>query len=149
MWHTVLITAHASAGGLALLTGCVTIVRRTLFWTYFWALTAMEVFLVLAIAVAWPTFDGVARILFSAFAVLGLVMVWRANRARHTPLGREYVEHVGFTLVALFDAFVVILVLNTGAPAWLVATAGIAVAIAGHFALTTTHRRLTPSTTRP
>jgi hypothetical protein len=142
MWHTILIAMHAGTGGIALLAGCVTIARRALFGTYFGTLIAMEVFLVLAVAAEWTAIDTSARILFSAFALLGLYMVWRANRARHMPLGRGYVEHVGFTLVALFDAFIVILVLNLGAPVWLVAASGILIAMAGHVVLRTVHQRL-------
>jgi hypothetical protein len=147
MWHTVLIATHAGAGGIALLAGCVTIARRALFGVYFGALVAMEVFLVLAVAVDWAAIGTSARILFGAFALLGLFMVWRANQARRMPLGRGYVEHVGFTLVALFDAFIVILVLNLGAPVWLVAGSGILVAVAGHVVLRAVHRRL--AATRP
>lgn len=142
MWHTIFIAAHAATGGLALLAGCVTIVRRALFGTYFWALIAMEMFLLLAIAAEWTTLDQVTRILFGAFALLGLVMVWRANQARRGPYGSDYVEHVGFTLVALFDAFVVILVLNLGAPVWLVVGSGVGIAVAGHFVLVAVRRAL-------
>jgi hypothetical protein len=139
MWHTIFIATHAGAGGIALLTGCVTIARRALFGIYFGALIAMEVFLMLAIAAQWTAIDTPARILFSAFALLGLLMVWRANQARRTPLGRGYVEHVGFTLVALFDAFIVILVLNLGAPVWLVAGSAILIAMAAHVLLRAIH----------
>jgi hypothetical protein len=142
MWHTVFIAAHAGAGGIALLAGCVTIARRALFGVYFGALIAMEVFLMLAIAAQWTAIDTPARILFGAFALLGLLMLWRADQARRTSPGRGYVAHVGFTLVALFDAFIVILVLNLGAPVWLVTASGILIAVAGHVVLRAVHQRL-------
>jgi hypothetical protein len=142
MGHSLLIAAHAGTGGIALIAGCVTIVRRRWFGIYFGALIAMEVFLVMAIAARWSTTGTSAQILFSAFALLGLFMVWRANQARRAPLGHDYVEHVGFTLVALFDAFIVILVLNLGAEPWLVAGSGVLIAVAGHFVLRAVHRRL-------
>lgn len=89
MWHTILIAAHAGAGGIALLVGCVTITRRALFGIYFGALIAMEVFLLLAIATQWTATDTPARILFSAFALLGLLMVWRATPGpAHAPGSR-------------------------------------------------------------
>ena len=53
-------------------------------------------------------------------------MVWRATRARRvrptvaSGPSPVYLEHVGFTLVALFDAFCVIAVLDGGAPSWIV-----------------------------
>lgn len=152
MWHTVFITVHAVAGGIALLAGCVAIGRRPLFRTYLWSLVAMEVFLVLAIAEVWATIGVATRLLFAAFAALGVYMVWRAEQARRSqPSGSAgpsaaYVAHVGFTLVALFDAFVVILVLDLGAPGWLVAAAGVLIAVAGHLALRAVRERLIETT---
>lgn len=141
MWHTVFIILHTLAGVIAFVAGCVAIRRGSLFATYLWSMVGMVLFLVLAIAVNWGELDTPTRILFSAFFVLGAVMVWRAAQARRlVPSGstgpsRRYIDHVGFTLVALFDAFVVITVLDLGAPGWAVAAAGVLVAIAGHFAL--------------
>src|SRR3954470_11312568 len=131
VWHTIVIALHAITGGVALLAGCVTIGRRELFGTYLWSLVAMEVFLVVAIAAEWSTIGSSARVLFTAFALLGLFMVWRADRARRIrPDGSArpsavYVDHVGFTLVALTDAFIVILVLDLVGPVWLVVTVGV------------------------
>lgn len=44
--------------------------------------------------------------------------------------------------VFLMLAFIVILVLNLGAPVWLVAGSGILIAVAGHFVLRAVHQRL-------
>lgn len=149
MWHTVFIAAHAAAGGIALLTGCVTIARRALFRTYLTGLIIMELALLLAVAVEWAGLDPGTRVLFGALTALGLVMLWRAESARRLVprIGARpsapYVAHVGFTLVSLFDAFVVVLVLDLGAPGWLVATSGVAIAVAGHFALRWARVRLT------
>lgn len=152
MWHTIFITVHAVTGGIALLAGCVAIARRALFGIYLWSLVAMQVFLILALAVEWTVIDGAARVLFGALAVLGLFMLWRADQARRIrPNGSagpsaSYVGHVGFTLVALFDAFIVILVLDLGAPGWLVAAVGVLIAVAGHFVLRAVRERLVGST---
>ncbi len=96
--------------------------------------------------------DVGTRVLFTGFVMLGLFMVWRAGQARRMrPSGSagpsvRYVAHVGFTLVALFDAFIVIAVLNGGAPGWLVVTAGVLVAVAGHFVLRAVHASKSVST---
>ncbi len=148
MWHTLFIAAHAAAGAIALLTGCVAITGRALFGIYLWSLVAMEVFLALAVAAEWTVIDTASRVLFTAFVGLGLFMLWRAGQARRLRpraaerLSPSYVEHIGFTLVALFDAFIVIVVLNAGGPIWLIVTAGVAIAVAGHFVLRAMHRRL-------
>lgn len=93
-----------------------------------------------------------ARVLFAAFVGLAWFMVWLAARARRIrPSGsarpsRRYLDHVGFTLVALFDAFAVITVLDLGAPIWLVVGTGLAIALAGHLAIRWAKRDLTSST---
>lgn len=148
MWHTVFIAVHAVAGVVAFVTGCVALRRGTLFGTYLWSMAAMALFLALAVAAEWGVLPAPLSVLFSAFVVLAGYMVWRAAQARRirpttaTGPSAAYVEHIGFTLVALFDAFAVIAVLNAGAPGWLVATAGVLIAVAGHFALLATRSRL-------
>lgn len=148
MWHTFFIAVHAAAGGIAFVAGCVAIGRRALFGTYWWSLVVMELFLVLAIAVEWTVLDAATRAVFAALAGLGLLMLWRAERARRSRPGEgagpsaAYVGHVGFTLIALVDAFVVVTVINLGSPGWLVGAAAVAIAVAGHLVLRTAGTRL-------
>ncbi len=142
--HSLLIALHAGTGLVALLAGGVALFRRGgLFGLYLGSLIATTVFLALAVAVEWAVLDAGARVLFTAFTLLAVVMVARGFLARRLPPATPaYLEHVGFTLVALFDAFVVIAVLNAGAPVWLVVASGVLIAVAGHFALQATKRAL-------
>lgn len=143
MGHNLLITAHAAAGLAAFATGCLALTRRSYFTVYLWSLVSLVVFLA-AVAIDWAGLNSASRAVFAAFTVLGGYMIWQAVQARQlqrsTSLqqrGRR-IDHIGFTLVALFDGFVIIAALDLGAPAWLaipIAVAGIA---AGH----TTLRRL-------
>lgn len=138
MWHAIFIAAHAVTGVIALVTGLIAMWLRRLFDVYLGSLAAMTAFLMVAIVAEWGTLDTAARVLFTAFAGLAIIMVWRAVLARRLLAdGRSarYLDHVGFTVVALFDAFVVIAVLDAGAPVWVVVGAGVMIAIAGHFAL--------------
>lgn len=137
MPHTILIALHAATGGVAMIAGLVALLRPgLLFGTYLVALVATTVFLAAALAAEWTVLDTGARALFTAFVLLAVVMVVRGVLAgRLSAATPGYVEHVGFTLIALFDAFVVITVLNMGAPVWLVVASGVAVAVAGHFVL--------------
>lgn len=150
MWHSAFITLHAASGVVSFIAGCTALRRGTLFQTYLWSLAGMALFLALAIAAEWGVLGTPLRVLFSAFVALTGFMMWRADQARRirptatTTFTASYVGHVGFTLVALLDAFVVIAVLNAGAPGWLVATAGVLIAVAGHFMLRATRRRLVP-----
>ena len=141
-----LITLHAIAGTVALLAGSVAHRGRVLFGVYFWALVACVGFLAAAVREGWAEYDGVTRPLFGALAVLGVVMVALAASARRLALSPAYVDRVGFTLVALFDAFIVVFVLNLGAPVAVVVGSGVAVGIAGHFVLRAARAGLVPAT---
>jgi hypothetical protein len=121
MWHTVFITVHAGAGLVALITGAVALRTRRLLGVYRGALVSMALALASAVAVDWAGTDPAGRVLFAAFVALAAVMVWQAFHG-----------NIWFTLVALLDAFVVVAVLDAGAPVWLVVGAGVVIAIAGH-----------------
>ena len=82
MWHTVLIAAHAAAGTLAFVAGCLALRRGTLFGTYFWSLVAMVVFLALAVTAEWSLLDATTPLVFAGFVALGGFMLWRAACAR-------------------------------------------------------------------
>lgn len=115
------------------------------------------VFLLLPIAAGWSGFDPGTRVMFVAFLVLGGYMIWRAFRAgRLTPRAGDrepslpYVIHIGFNLIALFDAFTVILVLDLGGPVWLIIAVAVVVAVIGHSVRRRLERHLVPgSSTEP
>jgi hypothetical protein len=146
------ITVHAIAGVVAFGAGCDALLRRRWFGVFFWALTAMVVFLGAAIAVDWSTTGSVSRAVFIGLFALGAFMVWRAQQARQlltvAPRGdddrsRSYIGHVGFNLVALLDGFVVVALFNGGLPGWGTALVGAGVALAGHSAVQELTRRFT------
>ena len=94
-------------------------------------------FLVAAIAVDAAGRDVARHLISIAVVVLGAVMVAHAELARRVRLTdhRRFVDHVGFTVVGLVDAFVVVTVFNNGVPGWGSATIGAVIAIAGHMAI--------------
>lgn len=170
LWHTVFIVLHAALGVVAFVAGCLALRRSRAFGTYWWSLVGMAVFLMLAVAVEWRVLDPATRVVFGALVALAGVMLWRAQAARrlqaggaqrsrgrrsglpsgHSPVvlgwspgttGR-YFDHVGFTLISLFDAFAVVTVLNAGAPGWLIAATGVVVGVAGHVVLVSVRRQL-------
>lgn len=70
-------------------------------------------------------------------------MIWQAEQARRvTERSGQYFDHLGFTLVALLDAFIVIAVLNLAAPIWVVVAVGILGAGLGHLTIRTLKTRL-------
>jgi hypothetical protein len=137
--YAALIVLHAVAGLSALAVGALAAVRGAHFDLYFWSLVACIGLLLPAIALDWGDLDTAPRIIFPALIVLGIYMVWRATRARRRAHGGAspdaYFEDVAFTLIALFVAFVAILVLDLGAPGWLVAAAAVGAVLLGRRAV--------------
>ncbi|MFL6051853.1 MAG: hypothetical protein ACJ72W_02890 [Actinoallomurus sp.] len=110
-------------------------------------------FLVLPIAAEWGDLDAAERLMFVAFIALGLYMLWRAVQASQVRPTREtadrgpslsYVAHIGFNLIALFDAFTVIVVLDLGGPVWLIVAIAVIVAAIGHSVRRRLERHLVP-----
>lgn len=151
MLHGTLVAAHASAAVLALLAGLVALRRAGALRLFSWSVVAMEVLLALAVAAGWRQ-DAALHVPFVALMVLGVVMVVRARLAaglrpaRGSRPSGACLDHVGFVLIGLTDAFVVISVLDAGAPIAVVVAAGVVVAVGGHLALVAARRRaLTPA----
>jgi hypothetical protein len=136
MLHIGLIALHAVSGVVALGAGA-SLLRPpgrslpTMFSVYLGALWAMVLFLAAAVGAGWPALDRSSRVLFGAltiFAVFIGARGWAARKnARQRGPGWEhrYLENVGFTLVALFDGFVIVAALDLGAPVWLIVLIGV------------------------
>ncbi len=141
MLRDIFIAAHAAAGVVALVAGVVALRGGRLLNLHAWSTGGMTLFLLLAVGAEWDAIDTTARVLFTAFGVLAVIMVRLSVMARPIRPAHgvrpspRYLDYVGFNVVALFDAFVVIAVLDIGAPIWLVAGSGVAIGVAGHFLL--------------
>jgi hypothetical protein len=139
MLHTVLIILHATTALVCFGAGVLSLGLQTAtsgrFRLYFWSLLAMLVFMAGAIAVRWVDVELSARSIFLGLGALGIYMAYRAGRAgtrlrRHDQDWRpRYLDDIGFTLISLFDGFVIVAAIDLGAPVWLVvliAVAGVA-----------------------
>jgi hypothetical protein len=140
--HLAAIVAHALFGAAALVTGVVALERGPRFLgVYLGCVIAMLASLGLAFAAEWAELDGPTRWLFAGLSGIGVVVLVRAVEAWRVRPGpgqvptRRFRSAVGFTVVALTDAFLVVTVLDLGAPTWAVVATGIGVAVAGHFVL--------------
>src|SRR5215469_2563185 len=149
MLHSALIAVHDAAAGLACLP-----LRAPGSWrfrVYAGSLLAMLVFVAGAITVGWASLDATARVTFTGLAALGLYMVWRAGRARarlrhqHPGWQPGYLDDVGFTLIALFDGFVIVGAIDLGLQAWLVVLVAVAGVAAGIEAMKRVKARLVVS----
>lgn len=147
MLHTVLVVLHAAAGTIAVGCGAAALRRTGWFAGFYWSLLAMGGFVLAAVVVGWPDLDTVTRLVFAALLVLAAAMVWRAELARRLRRDGRYptratVAHIGFSLVGLLDAFLVVTVLNLGATTLVVVGIAIAVALVGHLLVGRAQRRL-------
>lgn len=131
--HNVLIIVHALAATISFFAGCLLIFSPTytanprLFSLYWWALMGMVILLMGAILVYWTEYSNIQRIIFPGLLVLAFYMLYRARGANHL-LGTQqndwkhnFIENIGFTLISLFEGFIIVSGLNSGLPGWLVA----------------------------
>ena len=140
--HGALIVLHSITATIAFFAGCLLIYSRTyatnqvIFRIFLWSLIGMAVLLAGAIFVYWQEYTAVEQIIFPGLLGLSLFMVFRGWGAGLVLGARQknwkpgYIEHLGFTLISLFEGFIIVSGLNSGFPGWLVGL----VAILGLFA---------------
>jgi hypothetical protein len=140
--HPLLIAAHATCAIAAFVLGLVVIWQpptrvTAAFRAYLATLSLMVLFLVAVILVDLAHLETPKRIVFLALLLLAVYMTWRGWQAaqelrQQTGNWRDaYIEDVGFTLITLFDGFVIVAALDLGAPIWLVLVIGALGIIAG------------------
>lgn len=151
--HSVLIILHAVAATVCFLAGCLLIysptylTNQTIYAVYLWTLVAMTILLAVAIAVYWPEYSDVERIVFPGLLGLALFMLYRGwgaglvlrTQQKQWKLG--YVEHIGFTLISLFEGFIIVSGLDAGLPGWLVGLAAVVGLFGGRWLIGAAKRR--------
>ena len=152
--HNVLIIVHAVAATLSFFAGCLLIFSPTytanqrLFSLYWWSLIGMVILLTTAILVYWKEYSTSERIIFPGLLVLAFYMLYRARSANRLLAVSEdnwkqgYVEHIGFTLISLFEGFIIVSGLTSGIPGWLVAIAAILGVLVGRWSIGLAQRRV-------
>ena len=152
--HTVLIYGHALSGLVAFALGCLVLRPRlketAVFRAYFFSLWLMVVLLTLVVGVDWAQLTPVSRITFGGLTLLALYTGLRGQQARRLLRTRtadwqgDYIAHVGFTLISLFDGFVIVGALDMNAPGWIVGTVGVLGVVVGISAVNLVKRRTAP-----
>jgi hypothetical protein len=149
MLNTLAITVHATAATLAFGAGLLSLPNGRLLTLYRFALAVMALALVPALLADWSSTDGVARWVFAGLLVLAGVMVLRGERAARSRPALTggptpgFIDHVGFTLVALADGFAVVTAIRSGLPGWAVGAVAVGIVGIGHFSLAAAKNRLT------
>ena len=151
--HAVLVGLHAASAVMSLLAGCFLLfslghlANRRLFGLYWWFLVGMVAALACAMVVYWTQYANTERVIFTSLFVLGLFMLYRARSAsqllKSQAIGwqRDYIEHIGFTLISLFEGFIIVTLLNSGSPGWLVALVAVLGVLMGRWVIGLAQRR--------
>ncbi|RZU32434.1 hypothetical protein [Blastococcus saxobsidens] len=155
MLNSFFVTVHATAATVAFAAGIASVARGRFLAVYRAAVLLMAAALVPAVLVDWSVTDPVARGVFGGLVLLAGAVVVRAELAvRGRPArpggpSEAYLRHLGFTLVALADGFLVVAVIRGGAPPWLVVVTAVSVVVAGHAAVGVAVRRIAVLPVRP
>ena len=140
--HTVLIYGHAVGGLVAFGLGCLVLRPRqqkesAVFRAYFVSLWVMVLLLALVVGADWAELPPVSRMTFGGLTLLALytgLRGWQARRLLYNQTADwqgDYVSHVGFTLISLFDGFVIVGALDMNAPGWIVGAVGVLGVVVG------------------
>ncbi len=146
MLHTILIAGHAASGIAAFAFGYKGLRPRaqrvsSTFRLYIGALWLIVLLLLIVVTIDWVMLGLTSRLIFGALSLFALFIGWRGWQAFENLHRRvldwegAYVENVGFTLIALFDGFVIIGALDLGAPIWLVLAIGLLGIVVGRYAI--------------
>jgi hypothetical protein len=152
--HNFLIILHAAAATISFFAGCFLILsaRNPLtqrwFNLYWWTLAGMVILLAAAILVYWGEYSSTERVIFPGLFFLGLYMLHRARSAnrllsvQQNDWRQGYIEHIGFTLISLFEGFIIVSGLNSGLPVWLVALVAVVGVLLGRWSIGFAQRRV-------
>lgn len=130
--HDLLIGFHAITVCISFFGGCILLYSREyrfdrkLFRLYLWSLVGMIAFLLMAMITEWTAYSGTERTAFTGLLGLGAYMLYRGFSAR-TLLKTQAdgwsetsTHHIRFTLISLYEGFIVVSALNAQTPVWLV-----------------------------
>lgn len=143
--HNILIILHAISATISFFVGCLLILSpkpatdQQWFNFYWGTLIGMVILLAGAILVSWTNYSTLERVIFPGLFVLGIYMLYRARNANllrktwQNDGTQGYIEHIGFTLISLFEGFIIVSGLNSGVPGWLVALLAILGVLAGRW----------------
>lgn len=142
-----MIILHALAGLVAFVAGYLLVSagspvkKRWLLWVYLIAMTSLTIFLFGALVSHWTQIGVTQQIVFGGLTLLGFYVVWCAYQAwrllNKRPAGwhNQFIDAVGFTLIALFDGFVIVGLIDVSVPTVIVVALGIGAIIVGRVGL--------------
>lgn len=113
--------------------------------TFITSLIGLIIFMVAAMAAHWYDISVLERVTFSGLVILGLYMLYRALQARKRlqseNIPESYINDVGFTLISLFNGFIIVALIDLQAPAWMVVAGAIIGVVVGSKGIASARRR--------
>jgi hypothetical protein len=110
------------------------------------SLIGMIIFMVFATISHWNDLSVAERIVFSGLPILGLYMLYRGLLAMKKIKGDmpvEYIDDIGFALISLFNGFIIVGLIDLGAPPFLTPVVGVAGTVLGSKYIKSIKLRLT------
>ncbi len=146
-----MIILHAASAVACFITG-VLIISPVMVQKYKWlmptflvSLSGLIIFMVGAMIAHWYELTGLEKGIFTGLVVLACYMLYRAIHARKlfqaSGVSEKYIDDVGFTLISLFNGFIIVALIDLSAPAWSVAAGAILATIVGTKLIAQTKRR--------
>jgi uncharacterized membrane protein YqjE len=159
LMHNILIAIHAFGGILAFITGAIVLLpsvhlqanRRWIFNLFLVSIAILLIPLYLVISIDWPQLGFIQQAAFLGLGVLGLYMAWRSFQARKSLQEQfegwqpKYMDHIGFNLISLFEGFIIVAVIDLGAPDWLVGVIAILGLVGGIWSVNKVKSRMLQS----
>lgn len=148
-----MIVVHTLGGVSGFALGCLLLrpsslgrAREPLLPAYVVVILVMVVALASAVAIGWGARSGSERATFGGLVLLGGYTAWRAWHAwavrgrRTAGWSLTFVTDIGFTLITLFDGFVIVAALDLGAPGWAVGAVAVLGVVVGRWAIARVER---------
>ena len=142
--RTVFLSLHVAGGVLGLLVGLFAFhppetpdFRLAIRRTYAAAIGVLAIFLVVIVALDWPSLGTTQRVIFSVLIGLAAVIVARLYlafqlvRRQSTGWQTPYINHIYFTYISLWEGFFIVSLIDLGAPGWLVGAVAVGVLVVG------------------
>ena len=138
------LSLHVASGLLGLLLGAYVVrppptkaFRLRLRSVYALAIVVLSGSLNGLVILDWPNLDPATRVVFAIFVGLAIVIVTRALLAYRQAQRQggdwhlSYMKHIYFTYISLWEGFVIVGLLDLGAPGWLVGAVAVGVLVLG------------------
>ncbi len=141
--HLLFIILHSISGIAAFIAGSDAILQLnkksalSLIWIFLWSLLGLDVFMIGAVILDMPVLSKTQMYVYFGLILLGLYMLYRGYNAYLVQKKKgdiwqfPFIEHVGFTLISLFDGFIIVTAIDLGLPVWGVVIIGILGVITG------------------